>query len=566
MLEHTALTVSHETLQPQVLNDFRAIAIDQLQESPTNPRRTFDEAKLQELAQSVRAKGIIVPLVVRAINLDRFEIVAGARRYRAARIAELETVPVRVVDLDDAEVLEYQLIENAIREDVHPYEEAMAYQKLLEKPGYDVAAIADKTGRSQTHIYQRLRLAALIPEAAEAFQANRIHSGHANLIARLPENQQAQALEAAFQRNWRTEETNAGPVRELAQWIRDNLMLTLSDAVFDRENVDLLPSAGACTTCSKHTGANTALFDDFREDDRCLDADCFKGKVDAHIAFEKERRAGLVQITRAYHTTNSNGAEPILTRHDYTIIEPPPVNAESQDQKGKPRPTDEPPCSRATKAIVVEGPGRRGEIVEVCADPSCEVHGQPHWKVEQEAAAKQRHDQLERAWRERQKHKENNVRILDSVLAKLPKVLTVEDYRMVVNVTLERFEGAYGLFDVICERYKIDTDEMSEPDAAMFELRKRTEKASTQDLIRMLVELTLIPSGYSDEELDHLDPLISAAIRYGVPLKPEKPQKQKPAPKSAPNAAGKTAKGGKTAKDKRKKQAAPASVAKGKRA
>ena len=128
--------------QQTVTADFRTLAIDQLRESSTNPRRTFDEGKLQELAQSIRTQGILVPLIVREIEPATFEVVAGARRFRAAQLAELFAV--RVVELTDSEGLTLQLVENAIREDVHPYEEAMAYKALLEtsEPRYDVASIS----------------------------------------------------------------------------------------------------------------------------------------------------------------------------------------------------------------------------------------------------------------------------------------------------------------------------------------------------------------------------------------------------------------------------------------
>ena len=203
-------------------SDFRTLAIDQLRESPTNPRRSFDEGKLQELAQSIRAQGILVPLIVRPAGPRAFEVVAGARRLRAAQLAELFSVPTRVVELSDAEALTLQLVENAIREDVHPYEEAMAYRALLDssEPRYDVASLALKTGRSVNHIYGRLRMAELIPEAAAAFQANQITAGHAVLIARLPQEQQVEALQAAFRVDWHSKDKQAVPVRELGQWIR----------------------------------------------------------------------------------------------------------------------------------------------------------------------------------------------------------------------------------------------------------------------------------------------------------------------------------------------------------
>lgn len=392
MLQAVEIDTPETRTQPgAILNDFREVPIYALQESPTNPRRSFDEGKLFELAQSIRSQGVLVPLIVRELDLDRLEVVAGARRFRAARLAELASVPVRVVQLTDTQVLEYQLIENAIREDVHPYEEAMAYKALLEtsEPRYDVASIAAKTGRSITHVYQRLRLAELISEAAEVFQANQITAGHAILISRLPHDQQKDALAAAFREDWRTKEKHAIPVRELAQWIRENLMLTLADAVFDRESAELLAAAGACVACPKRTGASAALFDDFAQDDRCMDAACFKAKVDAHIILEKEKTAGLIQITRAYYT-NAKGEEKVLTRNEYTIIEP-----NERTQNADEESSAEPACSKATSAIVVEGPGKRGEVVQVCADPECEVHGKPNYRAEQEAAARER----EREWK-----------------------------------------------------------------------------------------------------------------------------------------------------------------------
>ena len=242
--------------------DFRTLAIDQLRESSTNPRRTFNEAKLQELAQSIRSQGILVPLIVRKTAPEIFEVVAGARRFRAAQLTELFALPVRIVELTNSEAVTLQLVENAIREDVHPYEEAMAYKSLLEsaEPPCDVASISLKTGRSVTHIYGRLRMAELIPEAAEVFQANQLTAGHAVLIARLPQEQQKEALKAAFRQNWQSKEKHAVPVRELAQWIRDTLMLTLADAVFDREDPSLFSISRSVRHVSEAHGSQHRSF------------------------------------------------------------------------------------------------------------------------------------------------------------------------------------------------------------------------------------------------------------------------------------------------------------------
>ncbi len=104
-------------------SEFQYIAIDTIHESATNPRRTFDECKLGELAESIRTNGLIQPITVRP-NSEGFEIVAGARRFRAAQLAEVFSLPARIVTISDAQALEWQLVENSQRVDVHPYEEA----------------------------------------------------------------------------------------------------------------------------------------------------------------------------------------------------------------------------------------------------------------------------------------------------------------------------------------------------------------------------------------------------------------------------------------------------------
>jgi len=503
--------------QQTVTSDFRTVAIDQLRESPANPRRSFDEGK-QEIAQSIRAQGVLVPLIVRPTTSDSFEVVAGARRFRAAQLAELFAVPVRVVELTDAEALTLQLVENAIREDVHPYEEALAYRALLKspEPPYDVASLALKTGRSVNHIYSRLRMAELIPKAADAFQPNQITAGHAVLIARLPQEQQERALDAAFRQDLRPKEKHAVPVRELGQWIRDNLMLTLTEAVFDRSDAELVPAAGACVTCSKRTAANTALFDDFAQDDKCLDGECFRSKVDAHIDRQKQKLDGLIQISGAYYT-NAKSGEKVLTRNEYTIVEP--KKSCDQADGGKPR------CSKATNAIVIEGPGKRGEIVQVCVDPECEVHGRPNHRAEQEVMARAREEEWKQREREEKKNRENNRRLLDAVLERVPRTLTRDDYEMLAFAAIDRLE--YEDWEVITKRYKIDADEYREPDAAAFELRKKAGEATEPRLIRMLVEIALLRSSYSDEVLEPGDPLASAARRYSVTLEPRSALKPK---------------------------------------
>jgi ParB family chromosome partitioning protein len=228
------ITVIHAT-------EYRNVSLSLLSESKTNPRRIFEDAALKELAESIRTQGILSPLLVRPLTENGFEIVAGARRYRAAQMAEADTVPVRIVHLNDAQALEAQLVENLIRADVHPMEEAQGFKALLdlEEPTYSIEQIAAKTGKSPIFVAARLKLMDLIPAAVEAFYRDEIGVGHALLLAKLPADQQEQALSACFREDWSGSSDRKAkrillPVRNLQFWIEQNVLLFLKDAPFDQ--------------------------------------------------------------------------------------------------------------------------------------------------------------------------------------------------------------------------------------------------------------------------------------------------------------------------------------------
>ena len=137
------------------------------------------------------------------------------------------------------------------------------------------------------------------------FLENRFTAGHAVLIARLPQEQQQQALTATFRDNHATKTKQAVPVRELAQWIREQLTLMLDEVPFEKEDPTLLPEAGPCGACPKRTGFNRALWDDFKED-RCLDAQCYNGKLTEHIRRQIQGNSNLIQISAYYSTTDKH--------------------------------------------------------------------------------------------------------------------------------------------------------------------------------------------------------------------------------------------------------------------
>ena len=337
---------------------FQYIAVDQIHESTTNPRQTFEQNKLEELAESIRQHGLIQPITVRP-NETGFEIVAGARRFRAAQLAELFSLPARIVELTDAAAMEWQLVENSQRVDVHPYEEAQGFQRLLDLPGYDVAALVEKSGKSASHIYARLSLLQLIPTVAEAFTQERITASHANLIARLPQEHQAAAFENCWRKDWQDKEAHLLPAKHLSAWIQANLYLNLADAPFDREDPALKPEAEACVTCPRRSGYNTSLFADV-QGDQCLDSACFQAKVTAHIDREIAARPELVTIETAWRSPKEQRPGALQRNQFRELAEPD-------------NPDAEPPCPSAKAAMIVFGKNT-GHTVTVCLDDHCPVH------------------------------------------------------------------------------------------------------------------------------------------------------------------------------------------------
>ncbi len=150
--------------------------------SRLQPRQTLDQAKLEELAQSIREHGVIQPVVVRRAG-DGYELVVGERRWRAAMLAGVATIPAVVRELEDAAAMQLALIENLQREDLNPMEEAQAYRRLIEEFGFTQEAIAQRVGRDRTHIAHCLRLLGLDGEVQAAISRGELSLGHAKVLA-----------------------------------------------------------------------------------------------------------------------------------------------------------------------------------------------------------------------------------------------------------------------------------------------------------------------------------------------------------------------------------------------
>lgn len=266
---------------------FQMVPLAQLSESTLNPRKDFDDARLAELVESVKTKGVLEPLVVRQVGKG-YEVAAGARRYRAAKAAGLKQVPAMVwASMSDAELLEVAILENVVRADISPLEEGEAYRQLVRQHGYTVDQLVEKTGKSRTVVFARMKLADLQGPARELVLAGKLSASVGELLARLPTAEtQAKALEALENEAYvMGVELAELPVREAKARLDGEFRLKLKEAPFDTAAADLV-DAPPCHGCPKRTGADKEAFADVK-DDTCLDGECWAAKAAA--AFKRLR-------------------------------------------------------------------------------------------------------------------------------------------------------------------------------------------------------------------------------------------------------------------------------------
>jgi ParB/RepB/Spo0J family partition protein len=311
--------------------------------SQAERRARFDKAALAELTKSVKQHGVLVPVIVRfASRIDvvesmaggrwyaahkkaaaeghnyvgtghdtreaaeveadalrkkvGYQLVAGERRYLAAKSAGVVAINADVRTLTDEQVLEIQLIENLQREGLHELAEAEGYEALLGL-GHSAEEIADKVGKSKGYIYNRMKLLALSKAARTAFYDGKLTASTALLLARIPvEGLQAEALKEITSKRYGDEVMS---FREAADLVRRDYMTNLSDAGFPTEDALLVAAAGPCGACPKRTGNQAELFGDVKSGNVCTDPICFKAKRQAHAerAIAQAKENGQAVIT-----------------------------------------------------------------------------------------------------------------------------------------------------------------------------------------------------------------------------------------------------------------------------
>ena len=405
----TTTDVAQETRKNGEATLVQDIALDTIAESKSNPRKRFDAEKLKELAENVRQHGVLQPILVRPLpdgKAERYELVAGARRYRASKAAGRESIPARVVALSDAEALEIQCIENVLRDDLHELEEAEGYAKLLSLgKDYTPDIISVKVGKSRQYIYGRLQLLKLEPKLKDSFYQGQMNVAVALRLARLQPANQLAAFKY-FQGNGHSTTEFTATVRDVDEWIEREVFLNLDSAAFKKDDATLYPEAGPCTACPKRTGASPLLFPDLARSmsNVCSDPACFKVKIERFVQLQVKQNPDAVKITSGYL--------------DWQRQE----NAKQQGVISEYTECREGACPHAVKAVVVvadhHAASQVGTTKYVCANKECPTHGRPRYTVTP-AEKEKRRKELE-AQRIQQEYRR---RLMEQVTKRVPDKL-----------------------------------------------------------------------------------------------------------------------------------------------
>lgn len=224
--------ISTETVSTSGSSTINEIAIEQIEANPNQPRREFDEDALQELANSIREIGIVQPITLRQIDDNRFQIVAGERRWRASQLAGLKALPAYIRTISDESVMEMALVENIQREDLNAIEIALAYRQLVEKTGMTQEKVAERVGKKRTTVANFLRLLNLPAQVQMSLQKKDIDMGHARALLSLD----SPSLQIKVFKEIIKNKYSVRKVEEIVQQLKNGESLSTSKKVANRES------------------------------------------------------------------------------------------------------------------------------------------------------------------------------------------------------------------------------------------------------------------------------------------------------------------------------------------
>jgi ParB/RepB/Spo0J family partition protein len=354
----------------------RMIPLIEIRPDPNNVRKQFDEDEIAELAGSIKENGVLQPILLRPVmpsktSKTKYQIIAGERRYRAARLAGLKEILALVREMNDVEALGAQLVENLQRKDLHPLDEADSLLRLKELEKLGISDIAQRLAKPEQYVARRLSLTNLIEEARADLRKERITLAHALEICRLAPEMQAQALAACYENKIvfdRNKQTYTHPpdktmparhVRYLREYLMANVYLNLHRAPFKQDDGRLREDGLTCLDCPQRTGRDKTLFADIENDSTCLNPDCFQAKLQRFVQIkkadldEKNGKPAAFISTWYGQGVKTKGA---LGKEQYELIE---------KKVGR--------CQFAEQAVFADGT-EIGQVRWICREKTCKDH------------------------------------------------------------------------------------------------------------------------------------------------------------------------------------------------
>jgi len=399
--------------KPAAVEVVQSISVEQLRVAPWNARKTFDAAAISELTASIEKQGVLVPLLVRPIEVNgglAFEIVAGHRRYRAVQKLNWKAVSCVVREMTGDEAREIGLVDNLQREDVPALEEADAYAELQKRLGTS-AAIAARVGKEASYVARRLQLVSLGENPRKALAERLITVDHALLLARLGESDQNEHLKWCLDTNAgvkttveevvdesakRVKEASGGrhfgywepqSVLDLKDHIESYAGRLLSRAPWKLDDAELVPAAGACEGCPSNTKSNRTLFDDLAIDKAtCANSTCFESKRVAFVVIALGKAAEVGESDGVMISWKPSEAAPRMAKDGSG------PNLTAVLRRGQWIEAKKDSCAHVRKAATVDwsdagdrgymgGGGKLrkpGEVLLVCVQPKCKVHAKAY--------------------------------------------------------------------------------------------------------------------------------------------------------------------------------------------
>lgn len=439
----------------------KSVSVDSVMLSKTNPRSKLSEGNLEELSKSIADHGIIRHLLVRPIMGDKYELVDGERRLKAALKLEMEEVPVIIREMTDREALELQIIDFLHKKEIHPVEECTAFMQLMLDKNYTPQIIAEKISKPVHYVEQRLSFQYLINPIRKAFEENKITIGHASLLARMQEEDQRELYEwlhLGFKNEYR-------PVNDLKERINSNYMTNLQQVGFSKSDSTLIEGVPSCKECPKRTGFNQELFNDISSKEICTDKKCFAVKVAAHISREEkkiveETGEKPVKVSSKMWTSDKK----LLTSDNYDVV------------KGKEKPEN------TKKAIIYDGENK-GKVVSIVVKKDLAEQKTDHARVTGSSTTVKKKSDVEIKNEEIKAQREEKIanRVLDGILVsirderkpirlnafEIEKILDFTNFqnsddKLMANRRGWKFNGYIGYSDVVEKAKKVFKEDLDE--------------------------------------------------------------------------------------------------------